>query len=355
MTCTGKSAKKIPCVLTLDFKDVLICCMQPNPKISVIIPSNHDQHEILKIVRAVCSQTTNPFEIVIVDSSVKGMTCPVEIELMCAARSIKLIYEHREHAFPGEARNIGLGIASGELIAFIDVQTIPRTHWLEASTLKLFEVHGTYGVLGATCFSAQTSFERLVRDGFFGSMPRRTLPGSIFRREVFVRAGRFIDWARAGEDTEWVLRLEVLKISIVYSSGVLVDYVGLVGLDIKQLLKKWFRNYTASRELPHFFPQKLLLWIVLYPLVVLIAFNWNYLLADWRMDSPLYIGHVTKIAAILPVLIYLLVRGLILPLRRGVDISQLLPIRFLAITFVCLIADFVKVLVFSLPKLKNDD
>ena len=324
--------------------------MPPNPKISVIIPSNHDQQELMIVVRAICSQTVKPNEIVIIDSSLKGEACPIEIEVVCAASSIKLKYEHRERAFPGEARNIGIGVANGDMVAFIDVKTIPRSNWLEQSSLKLLEGRGYLGVLGATCFSAQTRFERLIRDGFYGAMPRKTLPGSVFRSEVFVIAGRFIDWARAGEDTEWMMRLEVHKISTVHTSSCSIDYVGLIGTDIKHLLKKWFRNYTAARVLPHFFPQKLLLWLVFYPLLLLIAFNWNYLIAEWRIDSPFYIGHVTKTAAILPVLAYLILRGLVLPLRRGVCIWRLLPIRFIAITFVCFIGDCVKVLVFSLPK-----
>jgi cellulose synthase/poly-beta-1,6-N-acetylglucosamine synthase-like glycosyltransferase len=321
--------------------------------ISVIIPSNHDHHDLFYIVRAVCSQTFKPFEIIVVDCSVEGGTCPGEIEFLCADSAIKLNYEYRELALPGDARNIGLGMATGELIAFIDVQTIPRPHWLEAS-LNLLAGQGAAGVLGATCFSAQTRFERLVRDGFHGVLPRRTLPGSVFRREVFDIAGQFINWVRAGEDTEWMLRMKVLKVPVVHSSSPLVDYVGLVGSDMKQLLKKWYRNHTASRDLLHFFPQKMLVWLVLYPLLVLIAFNWNYLLAGWQMDSPLYIGHVTKIVTILPALIYVIVRGLVLPLQRGVGIWQLLPARFLAIISICFMADFVKVLVFSLPKRKDE-
>jgi hypothetical protein len=73
------------------------------------------------------------------------------------------------------------------------------------------------------------------------------------------------------------------------------------------------------------------------------------------MNSPFYINHVTKTAVILPAIIYVLVRGLVLPLQRGVGILRLLPIRFLAIIFVCLMADFVKFLVFSLPNRKYDD
>jgi GT2 family glycosyltransferase len=321
--------------------------------ISVVIPSNHGHHDLMEVVRALCSQTIKPVEIVIVDSSVESGTYPEEITALCANCRIKLIYERRECAFPGDARNIGLGMAHAELIAFIDVQTIPRHHWLEAC-LKLLTDHDAVGVWGATCFSAKTKFERLVRDGFYGVLPRKTLPGSIFRREVFNKAGQFIGWVRAGEDTEWMLRLDLLKVPVVYPSSALIDYVGLIGLDLKGLLSKWFRNYTASRDLPHFFPQRLLLWLVFYPMLILIAFNWNYLIADWRIDSPLYLSHVTKIIFFLPVLAYVVIRGLYLPLQRSIGIRRLLPIRFIAITVVCFMADVVKVLVFSISKQKRD-
>ena len=321
--------------------------------ISVIIPSNHDYYELLTIVKAVCCQTVRPNEIVIVDSSVQNSGCPREIMDLCKVNGIDLIYEHRVLALPGDARNIGLKLANAELFALIDVQTIPRPQWLEVS-LSLLASSGTDTVWGAASFSAEKKFEMLVRDGFYGALLRKTLPGSVFRREVFSKTGQFVDWARAGEDTEWMLRVELLKFPVVSPSEALIDYVGLIDLSMKDLLKKWYRNYTACRDLPHLFPQRLLLWVVLYPLLILLAFNWNYLIADWRMDSPLYIGHVTKMVAIVPGVVYVLLRGLLLPLHRGVGIWRLLPTRFAAITLICFMADVVKVLVFSIPKRKQN-
>jgi hypothetical protein len=314
--------------------------------ISVVIPTNNDNQELLNIIKAVCSQTVKPTRIIIVDSAKDRFACPSEIVEMCVEHRIDLTYKYLSDALPGAARNIGLGLANSELIAFIDVQTIPRQHWLEAS-LNVIARGNVAGVWGGTCFSSQSSFERIVRDAFYGVLPRRTLPGSVFSSEVFRKCGYFVDWVRAGEDTEWMLRLELHKIPIVSASSVTVDYVGLIGLDIKHLLKKWYRNYSASRELPHFFPQKLFLWLVVYPLLVLIAFNWNYLIADWKLNSPFYIGHVTKLVATLPILIYVIIRGIILPLKRGVQLRQLFPVRFLAIISICFVADFVKVLVFA--------
>jgi hypothetical protein len=320
--------------------------------ICVVIPSNHNHEDLIIVIKAINNQIIQPAEIVIVDSSFERGKCPAEISALCAASGIKLIYEHRTSALPGEARNIGISRAGTGLIALLDVETIPRPDWLEKS-LRLLSTVGVLGVWGSTYFSADNKFERLVRDGLFGIHPRKTLPGSVFRREVFKKAGEFIDWVRAGEDTEWMLRVEVLKIRVLSTTHT-VDYTGLIGSDAMQLMKKWHRNYTMSRELPHLFPQKLLLWLIFYPMLILIAFNWNYLIADWRMDSPLYLGHVTKIMATLPIFIYVITRGVVMPLKRGVGVWRLLPARFLMITSVCLIADFVKILVFSSPKLKRD-
>ena len=317
--------------------------------ISVIIPSNHGHHELLKIVKAVCAQTVKPYEVVIVDSSNKCVTSPIDVSVLCESCSIKLVYEHVVTVLlPGHARNIGLDLSSGEIIAFIDVQTIPRTHWLE-SCLKCLASNSVYGVWGAACFKAETSFEKLVRDCFYGVLPRKTLPGSIFRKNVFDKTGQFIEWVRAGEDTEWMLRLELLKLNVANPPSALIDYLGLIGSDYKMLVSKWYRNYRASHQLPHFFPQRLFLWLILYPLLTLIAFNWNFLIADWRMDSSLYIGHITKIVALLPILAYIFIRGFWLPMLRGVDVWRLLPFRFISILSVCFVADTVKMLAFTLP------
>jgi hypothetical protein len=141
-----------------------------------------------------------------------------------------------------------------------------------------------------------------------------------------------------------------MKIPMASMSIELVDYEGLKGISLNSILRKWHRNYSASHKLPHLFPQKIFLWIILYPLIIFVGFNWNYLIANWRMDSPFYIGHITKIAAILPPLAYVFTRGVLLPLKRGVRISGLFPIRFILIAAVCFMADGVKAFVFTKPR-----
>ena len=319
--------------------------------ISVIIPSNHSGHELLKTINAICSQNVKPSEIIVIDSSVQAESYFNKILTLCESNDIKLIYEHQVHAFPGHARNLGLVLARAEWIAFLDVQTIPGPQWLEKSCSVIL-CDDVYGTFGSTRFIANTPFEKLVRDAFFGLFPRKTLPGSLFKREIFTKTGHFIDWVRAGEDTEWMLRLELMKTPVATLPVALVDYVGLIGINLNTILKKWHRNYSASHDLPHLFPQKMFLWLVLYPLIIFIGFNWNYLIANWHEDSPLYIAHITKMAAAFPIFAYVITRGILLPLRRGVGFTQLFPLRFLQIAGICFMADAVKACAFTIPNRK---
>ena len=265
---------------------------------------------------------------------------------------INLNYVQLANALPGHARNIGLKNVKYDFVAFLDVHTIARPQWLEISLATIIS-NSILGVWGGTCFNANNAFEKLVRDGFYGIKQRETLPGSVFKIEVFSTVGQFIHWVRAGEDTEWMLRLELLKVPIVSHPFPLIDYVGLNGLNLIKLIRKWYRNYSSSKELPHLFPIKLLLWVAFYPLLILLAFNWNYLIADWRMDSIFYVGHVTKMFTILPIFAYFVLRGIVLPLSRGISVKQLLPFRFMTIGLICALADGVKLFVLSIPKRNN--
>jgi cellulose synthase/poly-beta-1,6-N-acetylglucosamine synthase-like glycosyltransferase len=328
--------------------------MNHNQSCSVVIPSNHDPSDLLKVVQAVCNQTIKPAEIVIVDSSGKIDPTFQLITEMCGLNTIELNYVRCQNSLPGQARNIGLSLSKYQLISFIDVKTIPRTNWIEES-LNCLKNQDLNGVWGSTCFSANSAFGKIVRDGLHGVLPQKTLPGSVFRREIFNKVGQFIPLVRAGEDTDWMLRVKLLNLNVIFHKSPLIDYEGLDDLNAINLFRKWYRNYTASSELPHILPQKLILWQFIYPLLILIGLNWNYLIADWKMDSPFYIGHITKIIAMMPFAAYILLRGIYLPFKRGVKIRNLLPFRFLTIALVCFVLDIIKVIVFAKPKSKSKE
>ena len=316
--------------------------------VSVIIPSNHRHADLIEVALEVCKQSMTPTEIIIIDSSLERGTCPQVIIDCCTNLEIILIYEYIENALPGQARNIGLALSHSKFVAFIDVKTYPLRDWLQNAKTLLLKTD-ILGVWGLTRFEAETKLEKTIRDGFFGRTYRRTLPGTVLDREVFKTTGYFIAWTRAGEDTDWIQRVELCRLRFDYPPDCTINYKGLLNQGLGALARKWSRNYLAASALPHLLPQKILLWIIFYPTLILLALNWNNLLAGWDTESFLYVPNVTKLAIIGPIISYLATRAILIPFQRGVPIKELIPFRWISIAAVCIAGDSTKALMLINP------
>ena len=317
--------------------------------VSVIIPTNHSHQDLIDLTLMVCNQSAPPAEIIIIDSSHERGNCPLEIQQRCVLLKIDLTYKAIDQAYPGRARNVGINHSKHKHIAFIDVRTIPRSDWLAVAKTSLVGSKVS-GIWGRTNFEAATELEKLTRDGFFGRNARRTLPGTVLCREALAISGQFVGWVRAGEDSDWMQRIYVSRLKFLDPPDVTLDYQGLLNQDIISLARKWSRNYSSARILPQLFLQKSLIWFTFYPYLVLLALNWNNLLAGWEIESIFYIPNVTKVVAASPALIYILFRGIVLPLRRGVPLGEVLPFRWLAIATICSIGDGAKAVAFLRPE-----
>jgi len=315
-------------------------------RIAVIIPCAHQATECVGVLQALKGQSLSPTEIIIVDSSgVNFPTWPNVLEKIALDPSIRVHIETVTQAYPGRARNLGRKLVSTQWIAFLDVCTIPNNDWLSDS-IRMVQDGSHLGVWGSTRFEACSWMAELVRDGIYGLIPRRTLPGSLLKSSMLEAVGQFIEWTRAAEDTEWMSRAETLRLPLIDGPSGSIRYVGMRAFNLRQAIRRWFRNYTAAGELQHLQAQKIVIWVVLYAILVTFAFNWNSIAAGWQTNSPLYIDHITKIASSAPVWGYALVRGALVPYGRGVPLKRLLPIRFLFIASVCAVLDGVKTYVF---------
>jgi len=313
--------------------------------ISLIVPVRDDQDFLNILLQKILDQDTKPQELLIVDSSTNALVGIDTISASFTKAKIKLIYIYSEPLSPGAARNLGIQKSTCELIAFLDVKTLPPANWLE-DAIEQIENPKYFGSLGKTSYSASSKFEKRIRAATYGVNPIVTLPGSLFRREIFLIVGSFLSNTIAGEDADWILRARLHGLLLSSSSRTSLIYKGLVGMRYSDLIKKWWRNYRACRDIPYLADHRSIYLLFINLIIIFIAMRWNAVFANWNEASTLYISHITKIGVGLLTFLYITYRGIYLPFRRGVSLWYLLPWEWVMVLLVGLTIDAVKLVAF---------
>lgn len=320
-------------------------------EVSLIIPSKNNDKNILNLVLGIMSWEEVPNEIIIIDSSNRKIELPEEFEFFLDKYNIRLEIVYGEKFYPGHARNIGIKKSANSLVAFLDVSTYPKDSWL-SSCLKIIELENCEGVWGNTYYLANTYLKKIFRACSFGSAPIQTLPGSVFKKDVFSKCGLFIQETRAGEDGDWMSRVRVHKIKMALSEEFL-SYNELNNYSIKDLLKKWFRNYTHTARLPFFRAHKDFYFYVISLIAILLAYNWNRVIASWDMSNIFYVPNITTGIMLLLSFCYIVIRGIALPYKKGVSLSFIFPVNFIIITIMSVMVDITKATAFGYSRLVN--
>ena len=104
-----------------------------NPVLSVIIPSYHPGETLAACLCSLQGQATSQsFEVILVDSS--GDAAPALVRERFPWVKVLAFPERK---YPGEARNLGIAQARGEIIAFLDADCTADRGWVE----EILKVH----------------------------------------------------------------------------------------------------------------------------------------------------------------------------------------------------------------------
>lgn len=181
--------------------------------ISVIIPSFNTQDTIATTLEYLSKQkTSTEFEIIVVDCSEHDQVKSI-VQQYPKAR-----YEHRTQRFnPGEGRNIGAGLANGELLVFIDADVQLAEQSLHQAWVHMQEGHTIFGGALELNTRVRADSAAYLEHYFFNHesqalrppCERSNLSSALmcFKRKVFIDAGGFKDIPRM-QDTELTERLK---------------------------------------------------------------------------------------------------------------------------------------------------
>jgi glycosyltransferase involved in cell wall biosynthesis len=159
------------------------------PSISAIVPVFNGARFLTRCVESIRRQRYTPLEIVIIDDGSTDETPALIARLGADVRTVR-----QENAGPSAARNHGLRIASGEAIAFLDVDDTWPDGKLAAQAAQLRDDPSLAIVQGT------------IVEGDAEPYFNVNLGSLLFRRSVFAAIGPFDETLRMGEDVDLLIR-----------------------------------------------------------------------------------------------------------------------------------------------------
>lgn len=183
------------------------------PRVSIIIPVYNGDRYIRQAIESVLSQTYQSYEIIVIDD---GSTDNTSLFLEAYIKTIRYIYQKNQGV--SAARNHGIALARGELIAFLDADDFFLPDKLTAQ-VGVFDAQPNLGIVhsgwrrvnqdGET-IKDETPWDyvpKLDLEGWLRWKPIGTMGTLMFRRDWLQKVGSFEAGLGQAEDVDLVLRL----------------------------------------------------------------------------------------------------------------------------------------------------
>src|SRR5690349_11336244 len=179
--------------------------------VSVVIPTYNTRRYVAEAVESALAQTYRPIEILVADD---GSTDGTEVEMRRFGDAVRYLVQRNQG--PAAARNLGIGTAQGEYVAFLDADDLWEPTKI-AKQVAVMERDARVGVvycgIHRVDLQAGTTVT-IVRDdpALRGDIRRMLLLRNrvvtstlLIRRACFERAGLFDETLRWAEDWDlWI-------------------------------------------------------------------------------------------------------------------------------------------------------
>ncbi len=107
-------------------------------KISVIIPVYNSETTIIPCLESLVQQSVSPLEIIIVNNNSSDGTINKIKEYITEIKKPHIILTSESKQGPAAARNKGIQLASGGIIAFTDSDCVVRKDWIK-NAIAIYE------------------------------------------------------------------------------------------------------------------------------------------------------------------------------------------------------------------------
>ncbi|HEY0787192.1 MAG TPA: glycosyltransferase [Thermoanaerobaculia bacterium] len=190
----------------------------------MIIPCRNGARTVGAAARSALAQSVAPAEVLVVDDASEDGTAAAAEE--AGARVIR--NGVRRNA--GGARNAGLEVASGDLIAFLDADAVAASDWLERASAFL-ESHPEFAAVGGSIVNGRPdrygSLDYFMNHSeWIAGAPgeRTTFPTmSVVYRRSAIEGLRFLE-SNSGEDTAFALEVRARGGRLWFDPGIRITH-----------------------------------------------------------------------------------------------------------------------------------
>lgn len=193
---------------------------QNRPFISVIVPAYNAAAFLAEAIQSIQAQAYEPLEIIVVDDGSTDETAEIANRFDDSIR-----YVYQENGGPAIARNTGLKLAKGEIIAFLDADDLWPENKLDiqlsyfAKNPSLEIIMGRIQVMRLESKDNERLFKAFNKPSLGVNVG-----AGIYRKSVFDKIGYFDSALRQSEDLDLFMRVRENKIFMAMTEEVMLYY-----------------------------------------------------------------------------------------------------------------------------------
>ena len=265
-----------------------------NVQVSIIVPVYNAEKYIRQMIGSILAQSFQNFEIICVDDGSTDQSCAVIEELTAQDGRICLL--HKEHSNAGEARNIGMDVAKGTYLMFLDADDFFEPEMLEECVAKLEEEQSDLVIFSANQYNELTGETTWM----FWSLQEQYLPDKLpfaplEMKEYLFNSFQNWPWNKMFRRS-YIMDKGIRYQSVPRTNDMAFVCEALARANLISIIKKPFANYRVGTDdncqaTNHLYPKafweayvetkRRLIHLGLYE-----SFRKSYL--NWILDGTLY-------------------------------------------------------------------
>ena len=180
--------------------------------VSIIIPAYNNATYLEAALTSVIQQSYRPLEMIVVDDGSTDDTAVVVAQWQqqtAAHSSPPLRYFYQANAGPAAARNRGVALANGSLLAFLDADDWWHPQKLQRQVERLTQEAALGYILShmGVHLETATAWPVSLNQAHYQNEPPCILPSAlVVRQTIFQQVGGFDERYRYSDDADWFLR-----------------------------------------------------------------------------------------------------------------------------------------------------